>query len=119
MADLEHLIDTSMLRVFGENTVVPLGRSIVSLAGTVGAIDDRVEALEQGGTGGDGTSAEMEARLDAAERNILALTLAFSVEQGAVINGTADNIAVEVFADNTGFVLSSGLFDSTNHRIYA
>ncbi len=118
MADLEHLIDTSMLRVFGEQTVVPLGRSIAALTDTVGGIGGRVQTLEQGG-GGGGTSADVAARIDGAEQNILALTLAFAIEQGAAVNGTADNIVVEVFTDNTGFILISGMFDSTTHRIYA
>lgn len=69
--------------------------------------------------GGSGSTPEIETRLGEAEQNILALTLAFAIEQGAEINGTSDNIIVEVFSDNTGFILIKGIFDSTNHRLYA
>ena len=41
------------------------------------------------------------------------------MEQEAEAEGMSDNIVVEVFADNTGFILISGAYDSTNHRIYA
>jgi hypothetical protein len=45
--------------------------------------------------------------------------MAVSILQQADVSGTTDNIAVEVFDDNTGFVLISGQYDSTNHRVYA
>lgn len=47
MVNLEHLIDLPMLRLFGEQTVVPLGRSIVSLAETIKGFGNRLGELEQ------------------------------------------------------------------------
>ena len=70
-------------------------------------------------SGGGGGSADVEERLDNAEQNILALALTFSIQQEAAVNGTADNIAVEVFDDTSGFIIVSGMYDSTNHRVYA
>jgi len=66
-----------------------------------------------------GDPADVEGRLGDCEQNILALALAFAMEQEAEAEGMSDNIVVEVFADNTGFILISGAYDSTNHRIYA
>ncbi len=61
----------------------------------------------------------VEERLGLAEQNILALAIAISLETGSEIEGLADNIAVEVFDDASGFIMISGTYDSTNHRIYA
>jgi hypothetical protein len=58
-------------------------------------------------------------QIDENRQNILALDMAVSILQQADVSGTTDNIAVEVFDDNTGFVLISGQYDSTNHRVYA
>jgi hypothetical protein len=58
-------------------------------------------------------------QIDENRQNILALDMAVSILQQADVSGTTDNIAVEVFDDNTGFVLISGQYDSINHRVYA
>ena len=58
-------------------------------------------------------------QIDQNRQNILALDMAVSILQQADVAGTSDNIAVEVFDDNTGFVLITGQYDSTNHRVYA
>ena len=58
-------------------------------------------------------------QIDENRQNILALDMAVSILQQADVSGTTDNIAVEVFDDSTGFVLISGQYDSTNHRVYA
>lgn len=58
-------------------------------------------------------------QIDENRQNILALDMAVSILQQADVSGTTDNIAVEVFGDSTGFVLISGQYDSTNHRVYA
>lgn len=60
----------------------------------------------------------VEERLSNAEQNILALAVAVSLDSGAV-EGLSDNIAVEVFSDQSGFIIVSGLYDSANHRLYA
>lgn len=70
-------------------------------------------------TGGGGDLDELEARVDDCEQNILAMVLALSIEQGAAVSGTSDNIVVEVFSDTSGYIIASGMYDSTNHRIYA
>lgn len=58
-------------------------------------------------------------QIDENRQNILALDMAVSILQQADVSGTTDNIAVEVFDDSTGFVLITGQYDSTNHRVYA
>lgn len=58
-------------------------------------------------------------QIDQNRQNILALDMAVSILQQADVDGTTDNIAVEVFDNDTGFVLISGQYDSTNHRVYA
>ena len=70
-------------------------------------------------TTGGGGSSELEAREEDCEQNILALALAFAIEQGAAVDGTSDNIVVETFADTSGYILISGMYDSTNHRVWA
>ena len=114
MASLEHLIDTDLLLQFGQGTVVPIVGTISSLSTSLQALSDEVEALEPGSM--DGTFGQ---RLSAAEQNVLALTLAMVIETGAAVNGTSGNIIVEVFDGTSGYILSSGAYDSTNHRIYA
>ncbi len=69
--------------------------------------------IEEGGGGNIGK------RLDACEQNILALALGLAIETGAEVDGTSDNIIVEVFDDTSGFIIVSGMYDSTNHRLYA
>ena len=64
------------------------------------------------------TEEDVSERLDACEQNILALLLAFSIEQEAEVNGTAGNIVVEVFDSASGYIIISGVYDSANHRIY-
>ena len=58
-------------------------------------------------------------QIDQNRQNILALDMAVSILQQADVEGTSDNIAVEVFDDDTGFVLISGQYDSENQRVYA
>lgn len=58
-------------------------------------------------------------QIDQNRQNILALDMAVSILQASDVEGTSDNIAVEVFDDDTGFVMISGLYDSTNNRVYA
>ncbi len=58
-------------------------------------------------------------QIDQNRQNILALDMAVSILQQADVDGTTDNIAVEVFDDDTGFVLISGQYDSGNQRLYA
>ena len=113
MASLEHIIDTDLLLQFGQGTVVPIVGTISSLSTSLQALSDEVETLEPGG---GGTFAD---RLDACEQNVLALTLGLALETGAVATGTTDNIIVEVFDSTSGYILISGAYDSTNHRIYA
>lgn len=70
-------------------------------------------------TGGGGDLTELEKRVDGCEQNILALVLAVAIEQGAEIDGTSDNIVVEVFDSTSGYIIASGMYDSENHRVYA
>ena len=114
MASLDKLIDLDLLEIFGRETVVPLVGTLSALSLSLQALSDEVEALEPGSM--DGTFGK---RLDACEQNVLALMLAFVVEQGAAIDGTSDNIVVEVFDSTSGYILMSGAYDSTNHRLYA
>lgn len=80
-------------------------------------IHDNVLALkEEIETGGGGN---IGARVGACEQNILALALGLAIETGAEVDGTSDNIIVEVFDDTSGFIIASGMYDSTNHRLYA
>lgn len=114
MASLDHLIDTDLLLEFGQGTIVPILGTISSLATSLQALVDEVEALEPGSM--DGTFGK---RLEACEQNVLALSIGLAIETGAIANGTSDNIAVEVFDSTSGYILISGAHDSTNHRIYA
>ena len=77
-----------------------------ALASDLQATNDRVTALEEN------TPEEIE-------RNILALTLAVSVLQEAQVNGTVGNMVIEMFDDTSGYIIASGLYDSTNKRVYA
>lgn len=52
MDTLEQLINAERLQEFGEGTVVPLGRATVANTASIGALDTRVTAIEQGGGGG-------------------------------------------------------------------
>jgi len=114
MASLEHLIDTGLLLQFGQGTIVPIVGTISSLATSLQSLADEVEALEPGSM--DGTFGK---RLGAAEQNIVALALAMAIETGAEVDGTADNVIVEAFGSTSGYILSSGAYDSTNHWVYA
>jgi hypothetical protein len=58
-------------------------------------------------------------QIDQNRQNILALDMAVSILQASDVEGTSDNIAVEVFDDDTGFVMISGMYDSANNRVYA
>ena len=58
-------------------------------------------------------------QIDQNRLNILALDMAVSILQQADVEGTSDNIAVEVFDDQSGFVIISGQYDGVNHRLYA
>ncbi len=51
--------------------------------------------------------------------NILALDIALSLLQGAVVAGTSDNIFVETFEDDSSIRIASGIYDSANKRMYA
>ena len=62
---------------------------------------------------------DMQERLGNAEQNILAIAIALSMETGTEVEGMTDNIAVEVFEDQSGFIMIAGNFDATNHWIYA
>lgn len=77
-----------------------------ALASDLQATNDRVTALEEN------TAEDIE-------RNILALTLAVSVMQEAQVNGTVGNMVIELFDDTSGYIIASGLYDSTNKRVYA
>ena len=114
MASLDKLINLDLLEIFGRATIVPLVGTISDLSLSLQALADEVEALEPGSM--DGTFGQ---RLDACEQNVLALTLAFIIETGAEVEGMADNIVVETFADTSGYIVSAGIYDSANHRIYA
>lgn len=116
MADLSKLIDKSLLKAFGEQTIVPIKGTIGALAVALQALSDEVDEIEGGG---GGSSAETEARLDTLSQNILALTLAVTLLQNAEVDGTADNVVVETFSGTSGYILISGMYDSTNHRLYA
>lgn len=52
-------------------------------------------------------------------QDVLALQLWASLYQRAQIDNMADNTAVEVFDNTSGFVIVSGEYDSTNHRLIA
>lgn len=58
-------------------------------------------------------------QMDQNRQNILALDMAVSILQQADVDGTTDNIAVEVFDDDTGFVIIYGQYDQQNQRLYA
>lgn len=73
-------------------------------------------ALDEIASGG---GSGIEGRLEACEQNVLALMVAMRIETDAEVNGTADNIVVEVFDDATGFTMVSGYYDGANHRLYA
>lgn len=112
----EHkLIDTAGLLDFGEGTIVPILGAIGSLNSGIAAIWAAIQEIIDGG----GTPEEIKRRLDACEQNILALALAFAIETGAEASGTSDNIVVEVFDSTQGYVIMTGVYDSTNHRLYA
>ena len=114
MASLDKLINLDLLEVFGRATIVPLVGTVSDLSLSLQALSDEVEALEPGSM--DGTFGK---RLEACEQNVLALSIGLAIETGAIANGTSDNIAVEVFDSTSGYILISGAYDSTNHRIYA
>jgi len=114
MASLDKLIDLDLLEVFGRATIVPLVGTVSDLSLSLQALSDEVEALEPGSM--DGTFGK---RLEACEQNVLAVTLALAIETGAIANGTSDNIIVEVFDSTSGYIVSSGAYDSTNHWLYA
>lgn len=114
MASLDRLIDLDLLEIFGRATIVPLVGTVSDLSLSVQALNDEIEALEPGSM--DGTFGR---RLDACEQNVLALTLALAIETNAEVSGTSDNIVVEVFDSTSGYIVSSGAYDSTNHRLYA
>lgn len=111
---LSKLIDTELLTQFGTETIAPLAGAITLLSQTVEAISEKVEDIDSGGGSG-----EVGARLDDLDQNVLALTLALAIYQQAAVNGTADNIVVEVFSDTSGFILISGEYDDDNHRLVA
>lgn len=111
MANLSQLIDLDLLQLFGEETIVPIRGTINRLALALEALAEEVEALDP-----DGNTAE---RLTSCEQNILAIILAMELETGAKVDGTSDNIVVETFADVSGYIISSGMYDSANHRVYA
>ena len=111
---LDQLINLDLLEVFGRATIVPLVGTVSDLSLSLQGLSDEVEALEPGSM--DGTFGK---RLEACEQNVLALTLAMVIETGAAVNGTSDNIVVEVFDSTSGYILMSGAYDSTNHRLYA
>ena len=58
-------------------------------------------------------------RLDDNEQNILASILALTVLQQAQVDGTSDNIVVETFDSQSGYVIQSGSYDSINHILFA
>lgn len=109
------IIDTAGLLDFGEGTITPILGVIGGLSTALAALDAEVQEIIDGG----GTPAEVKRRLDACEQNILALALAFAIETGAEASGTSDNIVVEVFDSTSGYIVMTGVYDSTNHRLYA
>lgn len=113
-ANVEKLINLALLEIFGRATIVPLVGTVSDLSLSLQALSDEVEALEPGSM--DGTFGK---RLEACEQNVLALTIGLALETGAVASGTSDNIVVETFADTSGYIIISGSYDSTNHRIMA
>lgn len=66
-----------------------------------------------------GNFAAAEKMIGANAVNIVALTIAVSLLQGAAVAGTSDNIFVETFADDSGFRISEGIYDQEHKRIYA
>ena len=51
--------------------------------------------------------------------NILALDVAVTMLQGAMVAGTAENIYVETFLDDSDITVEAGIYDSSNKRLYA
>ena len=51
--------------------------------------------------------------------NILALDVAVTMLQGAVVAGTTENIYVETFLDDSDITVEEGIYDSSNKRLYA
>lgn len=93
------------------------------LSYTIAPIKEAIADLEEGGGSGGGASSEkiaaLEKRVDEAQQNIVALALGLAIEQGAAVNGMAGNIVVETFAGTSGYIIVTGSYDSTNHRIIA
>ena len=95
------------------------------LSYTIAPIKEAIADLEEesgGGSGGGASSekiAALEKRVDEAQQNIVALALGLAIEQGAAVNGMAGNIVVETFAGTSGYIIVTGSYDSTNHRIIA
>lgn len=76
-----------------------------------------------GGDTGNGASSEqmsvLEKRVDEAQQNIVILALGLSVQQGAAVEGMAGNIVIETFNGTSGYIISSGTYDTEKKRIYA
>ncbi len=51
--------------------------------------------------------------------NILALDVAVTMLQGAVVAGTTENIYVETFLNDSDITVEEGIYDSSNKRLYA
>lgn len=51
--------------------------------------------------------------------NILALDVAVTILQGAVVAGTTENICVETFLDISDITIEDGIYDGSNKRLYA
>ena len=116
-AQTAHAVGTYLMyagELYKAKTAIAVGDTL-----TVGTNIEKTTVIEVAGSGGGGDVSELEARVDDCEQNILALTLALAIEQGAAVDGTSDNIVVEVFADASGYIVASGAYDSTNHRLYA
>lgn len=69
-------------------------------------------------TGGGGGS-DVSARLGICEQNVLALYIGLELDEAIDIADGGGNIVVEDFMDTSGYTVSRGTYDSTNHRVYA
>lgn len=87
-----------------------------------GLVVDANGRISTTGGGGGGGGEYDEERLERCEMNILALYFALELETQADIQGMADNFIVETFDGQPSagnYFIIQGMYDSTNHRLYA
>lgn len=112
-------IETLVTVANASDVTIKTGTGALASADTVEKLSDDVDAMKI-------TLSDASTRVDGLEKvvgtngyNILALDVAVSLLHKAEVAGTSQNVAVEVFSDDSSFRLADGIYDSENHRIYA